>query len=460
MPRPEHPDMIYRELGTTGERVSAIGLGGFHLAKDPSTSAHDAINLVRSAADAGITFMDNCWDYNKGVSEIRMGLALQDGYRDKVFLMTKLDARTAEDYNKQLEQSLRRLQTDVIDLVQFHEILRFEDPDRIFAEDGAIHAAIEARKAGKLRYIGFTGHKDPQIHLRMFEIAERNGFHFDTVQMPVNAFDAHFRSFTKKVIPVAQKHGTAVLAMKTFGDGYILRSHTIDPIEALHYGLSQPVSVVITGIDRPEILDQALTAAKHLPALHARTDRSLPRQDPRRRAHRQIRALQDLQHLRRHRQQPQVARRHLRHRHRTLLARNRRTARRLTPHPARPETVSCALRVEIPLRIDLPATILLPELQLRPSLARALSLARPHRKPRQEIHLSRTIRQPLHSLVAQVIARQARSAGLLLAHVHPHIRAVHIGAQEVPLHPRRIRLPNSRRIVRQQRRPPPLHCIL
>ena len=260
--RPENPDMIYRELGTTGERVSAIGLGGFHLAKDPSTTQQDAIHLVRSASDAGITFFDNCWDYNDGISEVRLGQAMKDGYRHKIFLMTKLDARTAKDYNKQLEQSMGRLDTDVIDLVQFHEILRFEDPDRIFAEDGAIHAAVAARKAGKIRYVGFTGHKDPQIHLRMFEVAAQHGFHFDTVQMPVNAMDAHFRSFANLVIPVAQKAGTGVLAMKTFGDGYILRSNTIDPIEALHYGLSQPVSVVITGIDKPEILTQALTAAK------------------------------------------------------------------------------------------------------------------------------------------------------------------------------------------------------
>jgi predicted aldo/keto reductase-like oxidoreductase len=203
--RPENPAMIYRELGTTGERVSAIGMGGFHLAKDPSTTAQDAIRLVRSASDHGITFFDNCWDYNDGISEVRLGQALKDGYRQKAFVMTKLDARTAKDYDKQLEQSMGRLDTDVIDLVQFHEILRFEDPDRIFAEDGAIHAAMAARKAGKIRYIGFTGHKDPQIHLRMFEVAAEHGFHFDTVQMPVNAMDAHFRSFTHNVVPVAQK---------------------------------------------------------------------------------------------------------------------------------------------------------------------------------------------------------------------------------------------------------------
>ena len=235
--RPEAPGMLYRELGTTGERVSAIGMGGYHLDKDGKIPHQDAIRLVRSAIDAGITFMDNCWDYNDGISEVRMGQALKDGYRQKVFLMTKLDARTAKDYDKQLEQSMGRLNTDVIDLVQFHEILRFEDPDRIFADDGAIHAAMAA---GKIRHIGFTGHKDPQIHLRMFEIAAQHGFKFDTVQMPVNVLDAHFRSFTNDVIPVAVKAGTGVLAMKTFGDGWLLKTNTFQPAEALHYGLSVP----------------------------------------------------------------------------------------------------------------------------------------------------------------------------------------------------------------------------
>ena len=254
--------MIYRELGTTGERVSAIGLGGFHIAKEPNT-AEDSIRLVRTAIDRGITFMDNCWDYNKGISEVRMGLALKDGYREKVFLMTKLDARTVKDYNQQLEESMGRLGVDMVDLVQFHEILRFEDPDRIFADDGAIHAAIAARKAGKIRYIGFTGHKDPQIHLRMFEIAAQHKFKFDSVQMPVNLFDAHFRSFARNVIPVAEKAGTGVLAMKTFADGHLLKTKTFEPLEALRYGLSQPVSVVITGMDKPARIDQALEAVRN-----------------------------------------------------------------------------------------------------------------------------------------------------------------------------------------------------
>src|SRR5437773_7743917 len=192
--QPNAPDMIYRELGTTGERVSAIGMGGYHLGKQPEAS--QSIQLMHAGIDRGITFLDNCWDYNDGISEIRMGRALRSGYRQKVFLMTKMDGRTSVEYNKQLEQSLGRLQTDMIDLVQFHEIIRMEDPDRIFASGGAMEAAIAARQAGKIRYIGFTGHKDPAVHLRMLETAQKHNFHFDTVQMPINVMDAHFRSFT------------------------------------------------------------------------------------------------------------------------------------------------------------------------------------------------------------------------------------------------------------------------
>jgi Predicted oxidoreductases of the aldo/keto reductase family len=258
--RPEAPGMIYRELGKTGERVSAIGLGGYHIGKGPDAEA--SVKLIRSAIDSGITFMDNCWDYNDGLSEVRMGKALRDGYRQKIFLMTKMDGRTKDSFDKQLEQSLGRLQTDVIDLVQFHEVIRMEDPDRIFGAGGSIEAAVAARQAGKIRYIGFTGHKDPAVHLRMLETAKKHDFHFDTVQMPINVMDAHFRSFTKEVMPVALQQGIAVLAMKTFGDPFILQSKTVEPIEALHYGLTQPVSVVITGIDSPTILEQALTAAR------------------------------------------------------------------------------------------------------------------------------------------------------------------------------------------------------
>ena len=259
--RPQSPDMPYRQLGTTGEIVSAIGMGGFHLSKQKEAS--ESIDLIHAGVDAGITFLDNSWDYNDGLSEVRMGQALKTGgYRQKVFLMTKMDGRTAKEYDKQLEQSMGRLQVDMIDLVQFHECIRLEDPDRIFAAGGALEAAVKAREQGKIRYIGFTGHKDPAVHLRMLEMAQKHGFHFDTVQMPVNVMDAHFRSFTHEVLPVAMKQGVGVLAMKTFGDGFILTSNTVKPIEALHYGLTLPVSVVITGIDTKPILQQALEAAK------------------------------------------------------------------------------------------------------------------------------------------------------------------------------------------------------
>ncbi len=258
--RSEVAGMQYRELGKTGEKVSCIGMGGYHIGKqqDPNES----IRLVRSAIDRGITFMDNCWDYNGGLSEIRMGQALKDGYRDKVFLMTKIDGRTREEAEKQIEQSLGRLQTDHIDLLQFHEVIRLEDPDRIFAPGGAAEAFLAAKQSGKIRYIGFTGHKDPLVHLRMFEVADQHNFHFDTVQMPINVMDAHFRSFGKQVVPVALKHDTGVLGMKTFGDHYILDTKAVQPIEALHYSLTLPTSVVITGIDSMPILDQAVEAAR------------------------------------------------------------------------------------------------------------------------------------------------------------------------------------------------------
>ena len=258
--RPESPNMMYRELGRTGERVSAIGIGGYHIGKQQNPE--ESIQLLRAAIDRGITFMDNCWDYNGGISEVRMGQALRDGYRQKVFLMTKIDGRDKNTAAIQIEQSLGRLQTDVIDLLQFHEVIRLDDPDVIFAPGGAIEAVREARQAGKIRYIGFTGHKDPSVHLRMFETADKHSFHFDTVQMPINVMDAHFRSFLNGVAPVALHHGTAILAMKTFGDPYILRSKTVTPMEALHFGLNSQASVVITGIDSPAILDQAFEAVQ------------------------------------------------------------------------------------------------------------------------------------------------------------------------------------------------------
>jgi uncharacterized protein len=257
-------DMKFRILGTTGERVSLVGMGGFHLAKpEPNgPTTEDAIRIIRTGADAGINFCDNCWDYNGGESEIRLGKSLRDGYRDRVFLMTKIDGRTAAAAMGQLETSLRRLQTDHLDLIQFHEIIRDDDPDRVFASGGALEAILKARNEGKVRYIGFTGHKSPLIHRKMFEVAARRNFHFDTVQMPVNIMDAHHDSFQDVIFPIAQQQETAVLAMKTFGDTFILDSHVAQPIEMLHYSMSQPVAVVITGCDRLPILQQALDAVR------------------------------------------------------------------------------------------------------------------------------------------------------------------------------------------------------
>ena len=256
-----NPEMPYRTLGSTGERVSAIGIGGWHLALK-SVDKKTAISIVHAAVDRGINFLDNSWDYNDGESEIRMGKALQDGYRDKVFLMTKIDGRSKKEAARQIDESLKRLKTDHIDLVQHHEVIRFDDPHRIFDEEGAQVAFVEARQAGKLRYIGFTGHKDPQIHLHMLEVAGQHGFRFDAVQMPLNVMDAHYRSFARLVVPELVRQGVGVLAMKTLGNGIILKSGAVTAIECLHYALNLPTSVVITGIDSLEILDQAFEAAR------------------------------------------------------------------------------------------------------------------------------------------------------------------------------------------------------
>jgi len=253
-------EMPYRVLGRSGEKVSLVGLGGYHigLQKDEEES----IRIIRTAIDNGINFLDNCWDYNDGQSEMRMGKALRDGYRKKVFLMTKIDGQVKDVAAKQIDESLRRLQTDVIDLVQFHEVIRPGDPERIFGPHGSFEAALEAKKAGKLRYIGFTGHKDPDIHLKMLATAFKQGFTFDAVQMPLNVMDAHFKSFAKKVVPVLTERGIAVLGMKSMGSGVILRSNTVTPVECLHYAMNLPTSVVITGCDSLKILQQALEAAR------------------------------------------------------------------------------------------------------------------------------------------------------------------------------------------------------
>jgi predicted aldo/keto reductase-like oxidoreductase len=247
----------YRVLGSTGERVSPIGLGGWHLGL-PTVDEQLSLRIVRSAIDRGVNFMDNSWDYNAGASEVRMGKALRGGYRNKAFLMTKIDGRSKKEAMRQLDESLRRLQTDHIDLVQHHEVIRFEDPHRIFDDEGANAALVEARAAGKLRYIGFTGHKDPRIHLHMLEVAREHNFSFDTVQMPLNVMDAHYRSFGKLVLPELVKQKIGVLGMKSMANGIILKSRTVTPVECLRYALTLPTSVVITGCDSMEVLDQAL----------------------------------------------------------------------------------------------------------------------------------------------------------------------------------------------------------
>jgi diketogulonate reductase-like aldo/keto reductase len=258
----QNPEMKYRTLGRTGERMSLVGLGGFHLAKLGGATSEEAVRLVHAGIEAGINFCDNCWDYNDGESEVRLGRALAGGWRNRTFLMTKIDGRTAKAATDQIEESLRRLRTDHLDLLQFHEIIRMEDPDRVFAAGGALEAVLKAREQGKLRYIGFTGHKSPAIHRHMFEVADAHGFHFDTVQMPINVMDAHFDSFEQGVMPVALAHGTAVLGMKTFGDPFILDSGVASPAEMLHYPMSLPVSIQVCGIDKPMVLQQALDAVR------------------------------------------------------------------------------------------------------------------------------------------------------------------------------------------------------
>jgi aryl-alcohol dehydrogenase-like predicted oxidoreductase len=250
-----------RTLGHTGEKVSMVGLGGHHIGR-PVLSDEESIRLTRTALDSGINFLDNCWDYNDGVSEVRMGKALRDGYRQKAFLMTKIDGQTKKAATEQLNESLRRLQTDHIDLLQFHEVIREADPARIFGPGGGMEAALEAKKQGKIRYIGFTGHKSPDIHYKMLETAFAHDFIFDAVQMPLNVMDAHFDSFEKKVLPVLVKHNIGVLGMKPMGDGFILRSKTATATECLHYAMNLPTCVVITGCESPQVLQQAIDAAR------------------------------------------------------------------------------------------------------------------------------------------------------------------------------------------------------
>ena len=251
-------EIPYRTLGHTGEKVSIVGVGGYHLGRP---SEEESLRIIRTALDQGVNFLDNCWDYNGGVSEERMGKALRDGYRKKAFLMTKIDGHTKRAAQQQLDESLRRLQTDHVDLLQFHEVIRDTDPEQIFSQ-GGMDAVLEAKKQGKVRYIGFTGHKSPDIHAKMLDTGFAHKLTFDAVQMPLNVMDAHFNSFEKKVLPILVKHNIGVLGMKPMGDAIILNSKTATPVECLHYAMNLPISVVITGCDSMAMLEQALNAAR------------------------------------------------------------------------------------------------------------------------------------------------------------------------------------------------------
>jgi predicted aldo/keto reductase-like oxidoreductase len=251
-----------RTLGRTGEKTSLVGLGGYHIGV-ASLTDEEAIRIVRMALDSGVNFLDNCWDYNAGLSEVRMGKALRDGYRQKAFLMTKIDGRTVASARQQLEQSLSRLQTDHLDLIQIHEVIRMNDPERIFAPGGTLEYLEQARKEGKVRFIGFTGHKSPEIHLHMIEVARQHNYTFDTVQMPLNVMDAHFDSFAAKVVPVASKLNMGILGMKPIANGMILGSNTVTAVECLQYAMNLPTTTVITGCDSMKILQQAMDTARN-----------------------------------------------------------------------------------------------------------------------------------------------------------------------------------------------------
>jgi uncharacterized protein len=252
-----------RPLGRTGLQVPMLCLGGYHSTVHGDEA--ESLRLIQRAVDEGITFLDNCWDYHNGVAEERMGKALaQGGRRDKVFLMTKCCGRNAKDAQSNLEDSLRRLKTDHLDLWQFHEIVYDNDPDWIFEQQGAIETAVRAREQGKVRFIGFTGHKDPSIHLKMLN----KPFNWDTVQMPLNVMDAHFRSFQQQVLPELVKRQIGALGMKSLGGtGKIVSEAGVAIDDALRYVLSLPISALVTGIDSMKILEQNLKIAREFKPL-------------------------------------------------------------------------------------------------------------------------------------------------------------------------------------------------
>lgn len=248
------PGIPTRVLGSTGVELSIIGVGGYHIAR--AAGDEIAVEIVRTAIDNGVNLMDNAWCYHQGRSEALMGRALRDGYRERVFLMTKNHGRDDETYRTQLEQSLRRLDTDQIDLVQFHDITNQAEVESIFTR-GAIEAAVKARDEGKIRFIGFTGHTDPGIHLAMLQ----QDFAWDTVQLPINLLDAHYRSFAAQVVPLLQQRGVGIIGMKSLSGGRIMQAG-VTPREAIGYALSQPVDTLVCGIDSIEVLQQDLAIAR------------------------------------------------------------------------------------------------------------------------------------------------------------------------------------------------------
>lgn len=258
-----------RPFGSTGVNVSMLGLGGHHAAR--SRDANASVRLIRKAIDMGVTFMDNAWEYHDGRSEEFMGKALQDGYRDKVFLMTKHHGRDKKTAMQHLEDSLRRLNTDVIDLWQFHEIVYDDDPEMIFAPGGGIEAAELAKKQGKVRFIGFTGHRDPMLHLKMLAY----GYPWDAVQMPLNVFDPHYKSFLENVVPILVRRKIGVIAMKTMASGFVLRADVTTPREALDYIWSQPVSTIVSGMESEELLEANVAAARAFKPMSAQAQAKL-----------------------------------------------------------------------------------------------------------------------------------------------------------------------------------------
>jgi aryl-alcohol dehydrogenase-like predicted oxidoreductase len=247
-----------RAFGKTDERVALLGLGGYTLGQ--ADSYDTAERIVHEAVDAGVAFFDNAWEYHQGKSEEWMGKALR-GRRDKVFLMTKVctHGRDKKVAMRQLEESLKRLQTDHLDLWQVHEVIYYNDPELIYARDGVLEALSDAKKQGKTRFVGFTGHKDPAIHLDMLA----RGYPFDAVQMPLNCFDATYRSFERHVLPEVIKRGMAALGMKSMGGGgEPLLQGAVTPEEALRYAMSLPVTVTISGIDALSVLRQNVAVAR------------------------------------------------------------------------------------------------------------------------------------------------------------------------------------------------------